>query len=140
MIGLTKSSLAMEERLQGGRDDAVAEEQAALRAVEGLAIGIAGHLEKDVAEPVIRGVAEPDLARHAIFRVDEGLAMPDSQEVDELREILRLLVRRARRIAEIDAHEPDASLAQRGMGQDPGGRADVAAAVEAGEPIGLPQA
>src|SRR5713101_6602522 len=151
MRGLTKSTLAMvilpgfepgrlEECLQRHRGDAVAEEQAALGAVEGLAVGLAGHFEKDFAEPVIGRVAEPDLARHGILGVDEGLAVPGAQELDEFRVVLGLLVRRAGGIAQVDAHEPDAPLAQRGMGQHPGRRADIAAAIETGQAILLPEA
>src|SRR5215510_12987816 len=136
-----KSSLAMargasgrirKEAVEGSGGDAGPEEEPALRAVEGPAIRAAGHLQEHLAEPVIGGVAEPDLTRLGMRGVDEGLAVAVAQDLDELGIVLRLLVRRARSVAEIDADQADARLAEDGVRHHPGCGTDIAAAVQAG--------
>src|SRR6266542_4304580 len=115
MRGLMKSSLAMvdgasggvlEEGVERGGGDAGPKEESPLRTVDGL-------------------------ARHGTLGVDESLAIPVAQELPQLRVVLGLLVRRARRIAEIDADEPDPPLAEHGVGEHPGRGADIAPTVEA---------
>src|SRR5262245_60440677 len=136
-----KSSLAMacgvsgrlrEEAVEGGGGNTGPEEEPALRAVEGPAIRAASHLQEHLAEPVIGGVAEPDLTRLRMRGVDEGLAIAVAEDLDELGIVLRLLVGRARGVAEIDADQADAHLGEHGMRQHPCRGADVAPAVQAG--------
>src|SRR5215471_2447929 len=106
-----KSSLAMargvsgrlrEEAVEGGGGDAGPEEESPLRAVDGPAIGAAGHLQEHLAEPVVGGVTEPGLAGFRMRRVDEGFAMAVAKDLDKLGIVLRFLVGRARGVAEID--------------------------------------
>src|SRR5688572_29584853 len=109
-----KSTLAMavlpgggggrvEECVQRNRRDAGPEEKTALGAVEGLPVGVTGHLEEDLAEPVVGGVAEPDLARDRVLGVNERLREPGPEHLAQLGIVLGLLVVRPRRVAEIDA-------------------------------------
>src|SRR5215510_3890143 len=143
-----KSSLAMargasgrirKEAVEGSGGDAGPEEESALRAVDGPAIRAAGHLQERLAEPVIGGVAEPDLTRLGMRGVDEGLAMAIAQDLDELGIVLRLLVGRAGGVAEIDADQADASLGEHVMRQHPSRSADIAPAVQTGQPVHLPE-
>src|SRR5215467_2969805 len=131
-----KSSLAMargvsgrlrEEAVEGGGGDTGPEEEPALRAVDGPAIRAASHFQEHLAEPVIGGVAEPDLTRLGMRGVDEGLAVAVAQDLDELGIVLRLLVRRARSVAEIDSDQADARLAEDGVRHHPGCGTDIAA-------------
>src|SRR2546422_7391518 len=115
------------------------EDDAALGAVAGLTLCLACHREKHLAKPVIRRIREPHLAIVGIRQVNESLGSTVTEHLDELGVILRLCVRRPRLISEIDADEPDATLAEHGVGNDPGGGTDIAAAVEARQAIGLVQ-
>ena len=54
--------LPFEESLERRHADSVPEQDAALGAVHGLALGVLRHLQEDVAEPVVRGIREPRLA------------------------------------------------------------------------------
>src|SRR5437773_2389067 len=84
MTGLTNSTLAMHRFLPRGRrargstdqvqelverrgPDCRPEEDAALRAVERLALRRARHLKEDVAEPVVGGIGEPRLAERRVL-------------------------------------------------------------------------
>src|SRR4030095_14577203 len=148
MRGLMKSSLAMvsrasrgvlEESVEGGGGDAGPEEEPPFGAVDGLALGVTRQLQEHLAEPMIGRVAEPRLAGLGIPGMNEGLAVPSAQELTQLRVVLGLLVRSARRVAEVDADEPDAPLAEHGVGEHPGRGADIAAAVQTGQAIHLPE-
>src|SRR5947208_16634171 len=66
ITGLTNSTLAMHELLDGGELDGVAEQDAALGAVHRPALGLADHLEEDAAEPPVGGVAHPGFAERVV--------------------------------------------------------------------------
>src|SRR5439155_17318010 len=120
MTGLTNRTLAMvQELLERRRLDLGPEEHAALRAVERLALSLARHLEEDVAEPAVGRVGEPLLPENGVLEVDERLAETFAEHVPQLRVVLRLLVRRVRRIAEVHPDDPDAGFSKDCVSQHP---------------------
>src|SRR5512132_589740 len=136
MTGLTKRILAMQEFLQGSDAEGRADEDAAVRAVRRRARSLARHLQKHLAEPVVGGIGEPALAQVGPVHLDERLPEALAQDGRQLRVVLRLLVRRAGRVAEVEAHQPQPRLAQGGVGEDPRRGADVAAPVQAWQRVG----
>src|SRR4029453_14925479 len=103
MSGLTNKTLAMgdrlpfEEALERRHADAVPEQDSSFGAVERLALGVARHLQEDVAEPVVRGITEPPLPDVRVIDVDERLGEALAEERAQLRVVLGPRVGRARR-------------------------------------------
>src|SRR5262245_23903051 len=135
MTGLMKSTLAMHELLERHGLDLGAAENAALGAVDGLAVGLARHLEEGVAKPVVGRIGEPRLSGDRILDTDERLIETVAEELAQLGVVLRLLVLRARRVAEVHADQRDPAAAEHRVRQHPGGGADVAAAVQARQAV-----
>src|SRR2546422_10485263 len=136
ITGLTKSTLAMHELLDGGDLERVAERDTALGAVDGPAVRLAGHVQELAAEPPVGGVAHPRLAVWVVG-LHVGLLVRVAQHLAQLGVVLRARVRRAGRVREVDAEQRDAALGEHGVGDHPGRGADVAAAVQARQAVGL---
>src|SRR5262245_7007795 len=122
ITGLTNRILAMPallcEPFEARGPDAGAEQDTALGTVHGLACGRRGNLEEHVTEPVVGRVGEPGFPEHGVLEMDERFGEPIAEHLLQLREVLGLRVGCARRVAEIEAEQPEAGLAEHRVAQD----------------------
>src|SRR5204862_1183124 len=96
---------------------------------------LACHLEEYVAEPPVGRIAEPPFLQDRVLEADIGLREPIAEQCAQLWIVLGPLVRRAGRIGEVDAEKGNTALFEHRMGDDPGGRPDVATSVEARQAV-----
>src|SRR5262245_47048587 len=136
MTGLTKSTLAIHELLDGRPLDGVAEENAALGAVHRSTLGLARHLEKNAAKPPVGRVAHPCLAERVVG-LHVRLLVAVAEHLAQLGVVLGPRVRRTGVVGKVDAQQRDTCLAEHRVSDDPRRGAHVSAAVEARQAIGL---
>ena len=121
---------------QRGKCHIVAKQYATFGAVVGDALGVRGKFQEGLAEPEIGRIGVEPLLQVRIEDADEDrIQVLLADDVEQLPVVLRVHVRRVRVVGEVHPGHRHLLLLEHGVRHHPAGGADVAAGVDARQPV-----